>query len=577
MSVFTTRPVIMGTNGMVTSTHYLATMSGIQILLKGGNAIDAGAAVWLSLTVLEPWIVGPAGESPILVYSSDLGRVVAVNGQGTAPKGSTIDWFESHGYELIPPDGFLPAVVPGALDAWILALSNFGTMTFGQVAAPAIQLASRGFPITTNFARAIARSETRFREEWPSSAELYLPKGRLPHPGHIFINPDWARTFKRIVDAEEKERQSGRDVGLDAVRRHFYEGPVARAIVDFTTRFRCRDRYGQEHHGLLTTEDLAEYRGKIENTASVDYRGYTVHKCGPWSQGPVFLQQLRLLEGFDLKSMGHNSAQYLHTWIECAKLAYADREEYYADPDSADVPLDILLSKEYASERRKLVDQEVASMELRPGMREPRRLVKSSRGEDVLGTVHLDTADASGNLLSATPSGGWIPTSPIIPGLGFPLGTRGQMFHLDSSHPEKLVPGKRPSTTLTPSLVTLSDQPYLGFGTPGGDQQDQWNTQLFLNIVEFGMDLQEALDSPSVHTTHFPGSFWPHGASPGEVSVEERIPEEVRKELLAKGHKIIVSRGWSHGRCCAIRCDPENGVIYGAASPRTQTPYAVGW
>ena len=563
---------------MVTSTHYLASVAGLRMLLRGGNAVDAGAAMWFSLTVLEPWIVGPAGESPILIYVADEDRVVAVNGQGPAPRAATIEWFKEHGYELIPPDGFLPAVVPGAFDAWINALLHYGTMTLGEVMEPAIALASEGFPVTLNFERAIKRCEGRFREEWPSSAEVYLPGGRVPRVGEVFVNPDWARTFRAVAEAERRELRFGREAGLEAARDYFYDGPIAERIVEFIHTFKCRDRYGQEHHGLLTLEDFRKYRGRIEDPVSVDYRGYRVYKCGPWTQGPVFLQQLNLLEGFDLKAMGHNSVEYLHTWIECAKLAFADREQYYADPDFVDVPLDVLLSKEYAAERRKLIDPDHASMELRPGMMEPRSLREGGGGEELdLDKVQLDAVDRFGNMVSATPSGGWIPTSPIIPGLGFPLGTRAQMFHLDPGHVERLEPGKRPSTTLTPSLVTRDGAPYMVFGTPGGDRQDQWTLQFFLNHVDFGRNLQEALDAPLIHINHFPGSFWPHAARPGEVVVEDRIPVEVREGLAAKGHKVVVTGGWRLGRCLAIRYDREKGVIYGAASPRTQTPYAMGW
>jgi len=567
----------MGTHGMVTSTQYLASTAGLRVLLRGGNAVDAGAATWFALTVLEPWIVGPAGESPILIYVSDENRVVAVNGQGPAPKAATIEWFKERGYELIPPDGFLPAVVPGALDAWINALSHYGTMGLGEVMKPAIELASEGFPVTSNFERSVGRLEKRFKEEWPSSAEAYFPGGRAPRTGDIFVNPDLARTFKVIAEAERKNLKFGREAGLEAGRNYFYEGPIAEKTVDFIHKFKCRDTYGKENHGLLTLEDFVEYRGRIEKPVSVDYRGYVVHKCGPWSQGPVFLQMLNLLEGFDLGSMGHNSVEYLHTLIECMKLAFADREEYYADPDYVEIPLEILLSKNYAAERRELINPSHASMELRPGMAKVKKLEEGRGGEYAFDTVQLDTADRFGNMLSATPSGGWIPTSPVIPGLGFPLGTRGQMFHLDPARAEKLAPGRRPSTTLTPSLVMKDGEPYMVFGTPGGDEQEQWTIQLFLNHVEFGMDLQEALDAPTVYTTHFPSSFHPHSAHPGEIHVEDRIPVEVRNGLAAKGHKVVVSSGWSHGRCLAIRYDRESGVIYGAASPRTKTPYAMGW
>jgi gamma-glutamyltranspeptidase/glutathione hydrolase len=328
----------------------------------------------------------------------------------------------------------------------------------------------------------------------------------------------------------------------------------------------------------MTTDDFANYWARFEDPVTVNYRGYDVHKCDTWTQGPVMLQQLNILEGYDLETMGHNSTEYLHTYIECAKLAFADREQYYADPDYADVPLERLISKRYAYERKVLIDPDRASMELRPGGIPPIKMEEGPEGGDEEGdTVHLDAVDSTGNMVSATPSGGWIRTSPVIPGLGFPMGTRGMMLHLDPDHVEKLEPGKKPSTTLTPSLVMRAGEPYMVFGTPGGDRQDQWSLQFFLNHIDFGMNVQQALDQPTVHSNHFPGSFWPHAAFPGRVYAEPRIPADTIEEMRAKGHEVIVSPPWSHGRCLAIRYDPETGVMYGGASPRTGAPYAIGW
>jgi len=563
---------------MVTSTHYLASEAGHHALKRGGNVVDAGATMWFCLTVLKPHLAGVAGESPILLYWADEERVLTVNGQGPAPGAATIDWFKEHGYPLIPEDGFLPAVVPGAFDAWLTLLEEYGTFSLGEVMEPAIRLAGEGFPVYPALHRAIERCAKRFKAEWPASAETYLPGGEVPRVGFILRNPDWARTFEKVAEAERRERRWGRSAGLDAARDYFYRGPIARAIIDYMQTFKCRDVYGGEHHGLLTLEDLAGYRARIEEPVTVNYRGYDVYKCGPWTQGPVLLQQLNLLEGFDLAAMGHNTVEYLHTWVECAKLAFADREQYYADPDFVDVPLERLLSKEYAEERRKLVDPDAASMELRPGGAPPIELKEvKEKGWFEGDTVHLEAVDGVGNMLSATPSGAWIPTSPLIPGLGFCMGTRAQMFHLDPDHVERLEPGKKPSTTLTPSLVMRGGRPYMVFGTPGGDRQDQWTLQFFLNHVDFGMNIQLALDMPTVHTTHFPASFWPHAAHPGVVHIEPRIPAEVIEGLRRKGHKVVVDKPWSHGRCLAIRYDPETGVIYGAASPRTGDPYAIGW
>jgi gamma-glutamyltranspeptidase/glutathione hydrolase len=311
----------------------------------------------------------------------------------------------------------------------------------------------------------------------------------------------------------------------------------------------------------------------------VEYRGLEVCKCGPWSQGPVFLQQLTLLEGFDLPALGHNSAEYVHLWTECAKLVFADREYYYGDPEFARVPLDRLLSKDYAGERRALIDPERASLALRPGDAAPRpmKLILGDERSYNGDTTHLDAVDAEGNMMAATPSGGWIQSSPVIPALGFPLGTRGQMFSLDSEHPNCLMPGKRPRTTLTPSLVLKDGRPWMVFGTPGGDQQDQWTLQFFLNIVDFGMGLQEALDAPTFHSQHFPSSFYPRAQYPGRLVVEPRVPEAVREALRARGHEVMVGEDWSHGRVLGIRYDAERGLIFGGASPRGEVAYALGW
>ena len=563
---------------MVTSTHYLASEAGHHALKQGGNAIDAGATMFFCLTVLKPYIVGIAGETPILVYLADEEKVIAVNGQGPVPAAATIGWFEDHGYPLIPEDGFTPAVVPGSFDAWLTLLDEYGTMSLGRVMEPAIRLASEGFPVYQTLRSRLIDFAERYLKEWPTSAELYLPDGKVPKIGQILRNPDWAQTFTMVAEAERLGKKAGRSAGIDAARDFFYRGPIADAIIDFMQTYKCRDVYDQEHHGLMTTDDFANYRARFEDPVTVNYRGYDVYKCDTWTQGPVMLQQLNLLEGYDLETLGHNSVDYLHTYIECAKLAFADREQYYADPDFAEVPLQRLISKRYAYERKELIDPDRASMELRPGGITPTMMEKGPEGGDEEGdTVHLDAVDSTGNMVSATPSGGWIRTSPVIPGLGFPMGTRGMMLHLDPDHVEKLEPGKKPSTTLTPSLVMRAGEPYMVFGTPGGDRQDQWSLQFFLNHIDFGMNVQQALDQPTVHSNHFPGSFWPHAAFPGRVYAEPRIPSETIEELREKGHEVIVSPPWSHGRCLAIRYDPETGVMYGGASPRTGAPYAIGW
>jgi gamma-glutamyltranspeptidase/glutathione hydrolase len=576
---FTTRPVIIGTHGMVTSGHYLASRIGLHILEEGGNAVDAGVAAGFALAVLEPYIYGIGGEVPILLYLADEKRVVCLSGQGPAPRNATIDRFRKEGLDSIPGDGLLAAVVPDAVSTWIFALSRFGTMRLAQVLDPAIELAERGFPMYDRLRAALERSAPHFREAWPSSARAYLPGGDVPAVGEIYVQKDLGRMFATLVEAEHRERRRGRREALQAARNAFYKGELAERIVDFVRGSRLPDSTGKRNGGLLTKEDLENYATRIEEPVTVRYRGYDVFKCGPWSQGPVFLQQLRILEGYDLAALRHNSPEYIHLLVETAKLAFADRERYYGDPDFGAVPLDRLLSGEYAEERRKQIDPERASMELRPGDAPAYAPREIPGGLDIHkgDTTHLDTADRWGNLMSATPSGGWFRSSPVIEGLGFPLGTRLQMFTLDPGHANALRPGKRPRTTLTPSIVLSGGRPFMAFGTPGADQQDQWSLQFFLNCVDFGMNLQEAVDAPTFHSSHFPSSFHPHSAQPGVMNVEGRIPETAIAVLREKGHTVKIGGDWSHGRVLGIRFDADSGVLSGVATARLETGYAMGW
>ncbi|MBP2683279.1 MAG: gamma-glutamyltransferase family protein [Deltaproteobacteria bacterium] len=577
--VFTTRPVIMGTHGMVTSGHYLASRIGLHILEEGGNAVDAGVAMGFALAVLEPYIYGIGGEVPILVYLSDEKRVLSLSGQGPAPRRATIEGFGKLGIAAIPGDGLLAAVVPDAVSTWISALSRFGSMPLSRVLSPSVELAGRGFPMYERLRSALQRSLPQFQEVWPSSANAYLPGGRIPAVGEIYVQHDLAGVFTRLIDAEYRERRRGRREALAAARDVFYKGEIADRIVRFVQEHRLPDSTGKRNAGLITREDLQGYETRVEKPVTADYRGYDVFKCGPWSQGPVFLQQLTMLEGYDLGAMKHNSPEYIHLLVEVAKLAFADREAWYGDPDFADVPLDVLLSKEYAAARRKLIDPDAASMELRPGNARAYRPRERQGGPDVHkgDTTHLDAMDSWGNMLSATPSGGWFRSSPVIEGLGFPLGTRLQMFSLDPGHPNCLRPGKRPRTTLTPSLALKDGRPYMAFGTPGADQQDQWSLQFFLNCVDFGMNLQAAVDAPTFHTGHFPSSFHPHGAEPGALYLEGRIPADTIASLREKGHAARVGGDWSHGRVLGIRFHPDSGTIAGAATARMETGYAMGW
>lgn len=569
-----TRPVIMGTRGCVTSSHYLATNAGFEILLAGGNAIDVAVATGLALHVVEPHMNGIGGETPILVYSAREKKVFAVSGQGTAPKAATLDYFHKEKIAMIPGDGFLPATVPASFDAWITCLSRFGTMTLGQVMRPAVRLAEEGFPVYPWLRQNISQHATRYSKEWPTTARIFLPVGRIPDVGQVLKQPELAKTLRSLADAE-KSGGNSREAALRAARDLFYRGEIARKIVEFTTTNPSKDATGKPHKSLLSLHDLNEYETRVEETVHIDYADLTVHKCGPWSQGPVFLQQLRLLKRYDLKSMGHNSADYIHVVTEAAKLAFADRERFYGDPLFTDVPLEELLSKRYANQRRTLIKMKKASPKLQSGEFD-RGYRRSAQRRSEGDTTHLDTVDSEGNMVSATPSGGWIWSSPVIEGLGFPLGTRGQMFSLDPNHPNCIAPGKRPRTTLSPTLVTSTHGAVMAFGTPGGDQQDQWTLQFFLNFVEFGMNLQAAIDAPSFHTSHFASSFYPHDAHPRTLHLENRISEKVLRELRRRGHRIIMEGNWSNGLVTAVHRDWRLGVMRAAASPRYQKAYAMG-
>jgi len=579
------RPMIMCMRGVVAAEHYLAAEAGLHVLRSGGNAVDAAAAMSFALTVLEPHQNGFGGEVPVLIYSASEGKTYAVSGHGVAPAAATVARYRELGVQdAIPGDGFLGALVPPLPDTWITILRRFGTMTLEQVLTPALELAENGFPMSSSLRGAIAGAAGRFRREWPSSANVFMPDGEPPEVGSVWRQPELAATFRKLIEAE---RSGGsRDAGLVAARERFYRGDIAEAIVDFVSSTPCEDSTGREHLGMLAMDDFASFSARIEAPVSVTYKGIEICKCSSWTQGPVLLQTLKLLEGFPLAEMGHNSADYIHTVVECMKLAYADREFYYGDPAFVDVPFERLLSEEYAAERRALVNMGEASMLLRPGGYEPlsaesvtdvaRALAGRTGWSAESGdTTKLEAADRDGNMVSATPSGGWLMSSPVIPGLGFPLGTRGQMFTLEPGHPNCLEPGKRPRTTLTPSLALKEGKAYMGFGSPGGDCQDQWALQLFLNVVEFGMSLQEAAEAPTFFTAHFPSSFYPRRAEPGVVYVEGRIPDSVRIQLQNLGHTVKVKADWSSQNALAVMS--RDGILCGAASPRPENSYAMGW
>jgi gamma-glutamyltranspeptidase/glutathione hydrolase len=560
---FTTRPELRGTFGMVASTHWLASASGMAVLERGGNAFDAAVAAGFALQIVEPHLNGPGGDLPAILYDAKQDDVVVLCAQGTAPQSATIEAFRERGLDLIPGTGLLPAVVPGAFGGWLLMLERFGTWRLADLLEFAIGFAGEGFPVIPSITRVIGQVEELFRTEWPSSAEVFLP---APQPGTLFRNPAVAATYDRIV---EESRGGSREQELARARDVWYRGFVADAT----------DRFVREHEGFLTADDLAGWEATLEAPTSLDYRGHTVFKTGPWGQGPVFLQQLALLGGFDLAEA--SPAEFVHVVVECAKLAFADREAWYGDPDFVDVPLDLLLSNEYARDRRALVTDS-ASPDLRPGGDDPRLPAPATGGVSAgvgeptraSDTCHVDVADRWGNLVSATPSGGWLWSSPVVPELGFPLGTRAQMFWLEEGLPNSLEPGKRPRTTLSPSLAFRGGDPYLAFGTPGGDQQDQWSLNFFLQHIDRGLDLQAAIDAPSFDTNHFPSSFYPRERRPLEVELEARFGEDVIRELRGRGHEVVVTGDWSLGRVSAVA--RENGLLKAAANPRGMQGYAVG-
>jgi gamma-glutamyltranspeptidase/glutathione hydrolase len=577
MRRFTTRPELRGTFGMVASTHWLASAAGMAVLERGGNAFDAAAAAGFALQIVEPHLNGPGGDLPAIVYSAQRDEVQVICGQGTAPAAATVDAFHALGIDVIPGTGFLPAVVPGAFDGWLLLLRELGTWRLADVLEIAIGFAADGFPVAPRMSGAIAGVAELFRSEWTTSAAVFLAAG-VPRAGTLFRNPRVAETYRRII---RESRGGTREQELERAHAVWYQGFVADAIDRFV-RTETMDVTGTRHAGLLTGDDMARWHATLEEPVALDYHGHTVFKTGPWGQGPVFLQQLALLEGFDLKAHPVGGAEFVHTVVEAAKLAFADREAWYGDPDFVDVPLGLLLSKPYAAERRALIGA-TASEGLRPGGDEP-RLPSPVVGRMAAGvgeptrasgdTCHVDVADRAGNLVSATPSGGWLWSSPVVPALGFPLGTRAQMFWLEEGLPNSLEPGKRPRTTLSPSLAFRNGDPYLAFGTPGGDQQDQWSLIFFLHHVDCGLDLQASIDAPSFHTNHFPSSFYPRNAHRRQIEVEGRFAAGVVDELRERGHDVVVTDDWSLGRVSAVA--REGGLLKAAANARGMQGYAVG-
>ena len=589
--MFTTRPEITGTFGVVASTHWLATAVGMSVLERGGNAFDAAAATAFTLQVAEPHLNGPGGDAPIIFHDARTNRQHVLCGQGPAPQAATPAHFAHLGLDLIPGTGFLPAVVPGAFGAWCHLLKDYGTWELAEILNYTIGYATNGVPLVPRIPAAIESVRSLFQAEWPTSAAVFLPNGQTPTSETPFANPALAQTYLRILDEAQGPTRESR---IQSAHDAWYKGFVAEAIGTFF-RTEVLDASGRRHQGLLTAQDLATWSPTIEPPATFDYGNHTVLKCGPWSQGPVFLQQLALLANFDIASMDPTGPDFIHTVTECAKLAYADREAFYGDPAFTNVPLETLLSPAYNQARAKLVTQ-TASQTLRPGAVDNQtpwvdhhahtRAAELTRapgtGEPtvarlgVIGadTVHIDVIDRWGNMVSATPSGGWLQSSPVVPGLGFPMGTRAQMFWLKEGLPNSLAPGKRPRTTLSPSFALRDGKPWMAFGTPGGEQQDQWSLTFFLCMVHQNLNIQQAIDMPSFHTEHWPSSFWPRIARPGKLVLEGRLGQATLKTLLSQGHQAELGEDWSEGRISAAR--KEAHFLHAGANPRGMQGYAAG-
>src|SRR5216684_1365158 len=591
---FTTRPEIEGTFGVVTSTHWIATAVGMSVLEKGGNAFDAACATAFTLQVVEPHLNGPGGDVPVILFDTRKGRPEVICGQGPAPAGATIAHYRSLGLDMMPGTGLLAACVPGMFDTWMTLLRDYGTMRLADVLTPAISYSRDGHPLVERANATIKTVEKLFRGHWPTSAAVYLPDGKVPEIGTLFTNRALSDTYVRVL--REAESAGGDRVAqIERARKTWSQGFVAEAIDKFCRTQEIMDTSGERHRGVLTADDMARWQATVEAPLTYDYGRYTVCKAGVWSQGPVLLQQLALLKGFNLDGLDVTGPDFIHTLVECSKLAFADREKFYGDPDFVEVPIKTLLSDAYNDARRKLVGDK-ASLDLLPGSVEGFGAVVKLRraegahaavgamgaGEPTVGrlgevrgdTVHFDIVDRAGNMISSTPSGGWLQSSPVIPELGFGLGTRGQMFWLEEGHPASLAPGKRPRTTLSPTLALRDGEPYLAWGSPGGDQQDQWTTQFFLRHVHAGMNLQEAIDAPAWHSEHFPISFWPRTARPGVLVVENRVPKATVATLKSRGHIVETGPDWSEGRLTAA--SKVGRRRRAAANPRGMQGYAAG-
>jgi gamma-glutamyltranspeptidase/glutathione hydrolase len=573
----TMRPVISGRHYAVAAMKAEATRAASRILDAGGNAFDAIVAGQAVLGIVDAAMNGVGSDAVLLVYDARAKQVFSINAEGTAPKLATIEWYKQHHEGKLPVnDGLLSGTVPGAIDAWYILLDRWGTMSFAQVLEQAINLAENGFPIGNLMAHTIETSQ-KIRK-YPSSAKVFLPNGRVPQQGEIFRNPDLARTLKKLVEAEKQNAGKGRHEALKAARDRFYKGDIARALAKFS----------EDNGGLFRYEDFANYTAKVEEPVSINYRGYQVYKNPSGNQGPSELFALNILEGYDLKAMGHNSTAYIHTSAEAIKLAMADRDKYLGDMDFIKIPFAGLLSKDYAAERRKLIDPNKASLEFRPGEPEkfmkdgtpparPLKVTTSGKADHEGDTSYIAVVDKDRNMVTFTPSlHSAFGTGVVMGDTGIIFNCRGDYYSLVEGEANALAPGKRPRSTLQGTLVMKDGQPHMVLGTPGADQQVIVTMQTFLNMVDFGMNVQQAIEAPHWNTRSFPASPFPHTMYPGDLSVEGRIPEAVRRALIEKGHKLKVSGAWTIGSSAAIVVDLKTGVLSAGADPRVEA-YAWAW
>ena len=573
----TMRPVIRGREAAVSSMKAEATEAARRILAEGGNAFDAIVGGQAALGVTDFPMNGVGSDAVALIYVAREKKVVSINAEPRAPKLATIGWYEKNNDGKIPDsDGLLSGGIPGVVDAWYIMLDRWGTMSFAQVLQPAIDLAENGFPLSEARARIIAG--VRKIRKYPTTAKIYLPNGQAPQAGEIFRNPDLARTLKKLVEAEQENQSKGRHAALKAARDRFYQGDIARDMAAFS----------EANGGLFRYDDFAQYSAEVETPVSIDYRGYQIYKNASASQGPAELIALNLLEGYDLKALGHNSADFIHVNVEAMKLAMADREKYLGDMDFIRIPFAGLLSKEYASERRKLIDPAKASLELRPGAPEKfmsgmppsdrqLRVVLEGNADFEGYTSYIGIVDKDRNMVSFEPSlHSAFGTGVVMGDTGLIFNCRGDYYSLVRGEANALEPGKRPRSTLQSTLVMKDGEPFAIMGSPGGDDQVMRTIQTLINIIDFGMNIQQAIEAPRWSTSSFPQSPFPHTMQPGAMSVEARIPEATRAALIARGHKLSVAGPWSMGSNAGIVVDGKTGVLSAGADPRVEA-YAWAW